>query len=191
MSGELVSKMIALSIVKFDKGTIRVKGRLFAMIPAETLLDMERRLSGMIGKGEAAQFIYECGRHQTKTGAKRYLEDKDMLSRLYQKLPVTGDASMEMGWEALKLAGWGDTRLSEFISKGEKAIATTKNSPIAETYLTVHGKSKEPVCNYLRGLMAGVAESVSGHPYSVVETRCRAMGMTPECVFEFKRLEAK
>ncbi len=191
MSVDLVSKMIALSILRFDKGNIRVKGRLFMMIPAETLLDMERRLSERTGKDEAAQFIYECGLHQTKTGSKRYLEDKDMLSRLYQKLPVTGDASMEMGWEALKLAGWGDTRLSEFIGKGEKAIATTKNSPIAETYLTTYGKSKGPVCHYLRGLLAGVAESVSGHAYSVVETKCRATGMAPECVFEFKRLKAK
>lgn len=183
--------MIALSIVKFDKGTVRVRGRLITMISTDTLLYMERHLSERIGERETEQFIYECGLHQTKIGAKRYLQKKGELSRLYQRVPVTGDASMEMGWEVLKLAGWGDTRLDEFIGKGEKAIARTKNSPTAEAYLVEYGKSDKPVCHYLRGLLAGVAESVSGHRYSAVETSCKAMGMTQECVFELKQLKSK
>jgi len=183
--------MIALSIVKFDKGTVRVRGRLVTMISTDTLLYMERHLSERIGNEEAAQFIYECGLHQTKTGAKRYLQEKGELSRLYQRVPVTGDASMEMGWEVLKLAGWGDTRLGEFIGKGEKAIANTKNSPTAEAYLAEYGKSDRPVCHYLRGLIAGVAESVSGQDYSAVETSCKATGISQECVFELKRIGKK
>ena len=76
---------------------------------------------------------------------------------------MTGDASMEMGWEVLKLAGWGDTRLDEFIGKGEKAIARTKNSPTAEAYLVEYGKSDKPVCHYLRGLLAEqVGQGVAG-----------------------------
>lgn len=159
------------------------------MIPTDILLEMEHRLSDKIGKDEAGQFIYDCGLHQTKTGAKRYLDNKGEIARLYQRLPVTGDAAMEMGWEVLKMAGWGDTRLTEFIGSGEKAIARTKNSPTAEAYLAKYGKSDRPVCHYLRGLLAGVAESVSGYDYSVVEKTCRATGMTPECVFELKRMK--
>ncbi|MCD6368894.1 MAG: hypothetical protein J7L38_03750 [Thermoproteales archaeon] len=45
------------------------------------------------------------------------------------------------------------------------------------------GVSKEPVCHFTRGLIAGILKAFFGKDFDVVETRCKAMGHE-ECVFK-------
>jgi len=48
------------------------------------------------------------------------------------------------------------------------------------------GPSKEPVCHFYAGIVAGYAGAISGEELHVRETACRAAG-APRCVFELTR----
>ncbi len=183
----MFSKLMALKILKYNEGNITIKDRPVVFMPVEILIFMQEHMEKINGKDEAKKFMIDAGKTQTKTGSKKYFLEKKDLARILSKVSMTGDPSLEMGREVLKFAGWGDLRIERFGKNKDQILVKTSNSPFAEEYLKKRGKSNQPVCHYLSGILLGVAESAYNAEYSVVEKNCRATGKSKMCIFEMKK----
>lgn len=182
----MLSKLLAMKVVKMENGTIDILDRVMVIMPVEVIIRMHEMLKEKIGEEEAQQFLYDAGKFQTSTGSMRYLAKKKELASSFKNVSATGDASIEMGREILKLTGMGDIRIKEVVNKGEKVVLGIENSPIALDHIKSRGKSSRPVCHYVRGVLAGVLEAYYQKKYISAETSCRATGLSKECVFEFR-----
>jgi len=182
----LISKMIALRILRFEGGSISIQGRNVVFMPTDVLVRMHAELEEA-GLVDPDQILFRLGRYQTETGSKRYLDARKDIARSMGSVSMTGDPALERGREVLKFTGWGDTRIESIQEGGRKITLRTIGSPIAKAYLDTRGKSGKPVCHYLRGLLLGVVESVHGPGYSVREVSCKACGTSDECIFELVR----
>lgn len=187
MSLDILQRMVTLKKVDFEDGIITIFGRTVAFMPIEVMLEMHEWVESEIGKEKADRFMFDVGKYQTKSGSIKYLATKEELRKIFTNLPETGDPSMEMGRETLKFAGWGDNKIVRIDSGGNKIVMKTVVSPIAKEYLKTRGKSKEPVCHYMRGIFAGVFEAVRGEKYDCKETSCAATGMSENCIFELTK----
>jgi predicted hydrocarbon binding protein len=181
LSTELMAKMLAMKVIKFENGTIDIKGRTVFFMPVDVMLKMQDMVAGAGGKEKSEEILFLAGKYQTLTGSPKYFREKNELKTMFRK----GDPAIEMGREVLKFAGWGDNRFEEITEDGGRVILKTVTSPIASEYLKSKGKSREPVCHYLRGVLAGVVESIFKDEYIARETSCRACGLSSECIFEF------
>ncbi len=183
---EFFKKMIFAKMVIFGSESINLLGRRVALIPIEVILKMEQDLAGKLGKKEAREFIYNWGKYQTETGSKRYLSNKKALSGMFQRLPATGNPSLELGRNVIRFCGWGDIKILTAKKMGNEMVLEVKKSPFALEYLEKKGKSKGPVCNYLAGIIAGVAKATYKKECVCTEKSCAATGIADSCLFELK-----
>ena len=134
--------------------------------------------------------MFEIGEGLTVESTKRYVSKKKELRPVFQKT-TTGDPSIEMGREVFKMSGMGDTRIIEVTKDSDKFVVETKNSPIAQERLKSKGKSQKPTCSFLMGMMSGVLMGSGQSGYDAREVKCKSMGISDECVFEFVRKKLK
>ncbi len=91
-----------------------------------------------------------------------------------------------MGRDVLAFIGVGDYVI-ERVDAQSNMVIRAASSPFADEYLRTRGRSAKPVCHYMRGVLAGVAETVFGAEYDVEEASCKATGMSKECIFKLTR----
>ncbi|MBU0531927.1 hypothetical protein KKE38_02245 [Candidatus Micrarchaeota archaeon] len=185
MSIDLLSKFIATKILRMENGNLTILDRSMIIIPVEVLIKHHENLVEKVGKEDADELLFEAGKFETVTGSVRYLKRREELRSVFPNVSKTGDPSIEMGRETLKFMGKGDILIKEVINKGEKIILSTENSPFALEYIKTRGKSNEPVCHYLMGVMCGVQEAYYNMKYKATELSCKATGKSHECIFEF------
>ena len=75
--------------------------------------------------------------------------------------------------------GWGHFRVLSCDIPRKKFSFSVKNSPFVGSY----GQSSNPVCHILRGVLAGLGESMFAEAMEAKESSCAAMG-NGECVFQ-------
>jgi|GEM_PF-2391340 len=187
LSYQTLLKLLAVKALRIKDGNIHIFDRCMVVLPAEMLIKFQEMIQEESGEKKAAELMYDAGTYQTLTGSTRYHEKKNQLRSMFKSLQKTGDPSMEMGREVLKMTGMGDTEIVEVTKGFDKIIVRTKNSPIATEYLKTRGKSKGPICHYLRGIMNGVIEGAGQEGYISKELECRATGKSEFCLFEFIR----
>ena len=180
-------KMMAMKVVRFEGGEISVYDRSMVLVPTETILEFHGILEKKVGRAEADALMREIGKGLTRHSTKRYMGKKKELRPVFQKL-TTGDPSIEMGREVFKMSGLGDIYIKEVTKDSGKFVVGTKNSPIAKEHLRTRGRSKEPTCSFLLGIIGGVLDSSKEAEFSASEVRCMATGLSDECIFEFRKL---
>ncbi len=77
------------------------------------------------------------------------------------------------------MIGWGQFRVKSCDINSKAFVFSVKNSPFVASY----GKSSSPVCHILRGVLAGLGESMFVEAMEAEESSCAAMG-SGECVFQ-------
>lgn len=188
MSYDKFAKMMAMGIIRIeDGGTISVFDRGMVIIATEMLIKFHELIEKDMGRAKADELLFEAGRYHLVTGSARFLARKEELRRMFPVVPLTGDPSLEMGRDAIAFLGLGDIRIKEITKDKSKVILSTRNSPVALEYLKTRGKSKGPVCHYIRGAMAGVLEAAYKKQYAAKEIACMATGLCDECIFELRR----
>jgi len=187
MTYDMFAKLLAIKALRMENGSISIFDRSMVIVPTEVLLKLRETIEKRLGSEEADRLMFETGEFQTSSGSVRYLAKKKDLRPFFQQLPMTGDPSIEMGREILKLTGMGDTTICEITKDFNKVVVSTRNSPLAHEYLKTRGKSKRPVCHYLLGIVSGVLGATGQKGYVAKEISCAATGLSDECIFEFKR----
>lgn len=184
-----ITKLVAMKELEMENGRIMLLGRSAIFIPAEMLLRLHDLISEEVGLEKADEILFRIGMEQTSGGTSKYMERKKEFATMFKRVSSTGDPGIEMGREMLKFIGVGDMVIKEITKK--RIIVSTQYSPFAHERLKSRGKSKRPVCHYLKGLLHGVIEGVGENKFTGNEISCAAMGLSKECVFEFKKSNPK
>ncbi len=158
-----------------DTRHILVGGMPHSLIGNGMAADLFAHLIRTIGPGMAGRFFYDSSKEYIcdlqsnliRLHGTTFTEEKllDNLSNLPFYLSTYGYGTGEVVIDA----------------ENKSLLVKMQNSFIAEE-LKDEGFDK-PVCYYLAGAIAGIAEACAGTEYSCIETKCIANG-DPHCEFE-------
>ncbi len=149
------------------------------IIPPQYHAEMQAELeclSGKAAKGMLYRVAFRSGRRAVEAlglAPPAGAPEAERAARLKRIEEVTAAAGHGLSSLAL-----GD------LGKREVTL-TMKHSLLA----TMHPPSKEPVCHYYEGFLAGFVSAVLRAPVEAVETECRAKG-DAQCVFRTKAAPA-
>jgi predicted hydrocarbon binding protein len=152
-----------LEALEFDgeRGALSFKGVRYLLIRPETLVEFQKGLEERLG-GEAQRLLYRAGFAGGELSTTKY---KDAFG--YSDDEIV-HFMMDMGGQI----GWGNFSLEEFSLEANRLIVTVTGSPFANAY----GRSTDPVCHMIRGVMAGMGHVLFGEDVAAVETHCLAKG---------------
>jgi hypothetical protein len=151
-----------------ETGSLHFNGVRYMIVRPETLCAVQRLAEEQFGAAGAA-VLFESGR----TGGRLSTEKYGQLFRLSNR--EAAFYMCEMGAQI----GWGKFSIETFNEEEQKIVVTVHHSPFAAAY----GPSDKPVCHFIRGVVAGIAESAFGHATEAAETSCLACGGM-HCTFE-------
>ena len=148
-------------------GEVRIDGRAFVLIERETLAEIQREIEAVLGRGVEGILV--------RAGYSRGAPFAVRLSSL-----VAGKTEAFLDGLRVFTARTGLCRIEDVRIEQERVTIRVRNSFLGISY----GKSKSPVCHYLRGLVLAAGETLLHRKaLECRETSCVAVG-GGACVFE-------
>ena len=169
--------MLMLKDVKETASWERNKGEFSVIeVPAiivsiETFVNLQKDAEKLLGFDGASVLLYETGK---KAGMR-------WINRFSKEWGLKDKKFLEAVQEFYAELGWGKFRVEE--NNEEDLIVKVENSFIARGY----GNSDVPICHFLRGYNAGLAEALKGKDIDAEEVKCAAKG-DEFCEFVMKRV---
>jgi predicted hydrocarbon binding protein len=151
-----------------EKGEIRIAGTDWILMSASTFRDLVKGTERMLGSGGVVIWL-EVGQHAGKEFAKALLMDEKEPEELQRLAEVF-----------FTQCGWGKIQTKMNLAKKE-AFVTIRNSATSRQI-----QSKEPVCHFIRGFIAGICDVIFNDSTECIETKCMAKG-DALCEFRVKR----
>jgi predicted hydrocarbon binding protein len=169
---DLVRKLMMARELKMEEGEIVLFGERIQMSPAQVFVNMFKGLKEP---------------ELSRVGYLQYAATKSAISEWFANVAKTKEIKREelLKWETnvWKTAGWGNIFFNATDFMKGRVSCRIENSPFAQTYIKIFGKSKIPVCHNLRGGLAGGCIAVTGmKDIEAVEKTCMAQG-SPHCEF--------
>lgn len=147
--------------LKFDEGSLRIFNQPVVMMPAATIVEMQKLIER--DQADGAQIIYNAA----KNAGVQY------VSTFKKQFPQPPEKLLETCLNLLSLGGSGKITVVKFDFAGKKAIFHVTGSPWA----ILRGKESFPVDSFLSGFFAGGCEEIfDARPMNVREITCQAMG---------------
>lgn len=164
MSSSVVGQLL------FDPttGSLTFNGVRYLLIRPETVMDLQKAVEPKLGEATEVCFA-EGGATGGRLSSARYSEVFGHTAEETVRFMAS------MGAEI----GWGRFELVELDLEGRRLVVEVHGSPFAEGY----GESDHPVCHLIRGVLAGVGETVFRGAVTARETGCVACG-DGACRFE-------
>lgn len=160
------------AVWKIDKGEFSVIEVPAVIMSIETLVNLQKNAEKILGYDGAAVLSYETGKRAGEVWIHRFSKEWGLEDQSFIKAIQKFYAEL----------GWGIFDLKENNTNG--LVIRVENSFIARGY----GISKVPVCHFLRGYNAGLAEVLKGKELDSEETKCMAKG-DKCCEFVMKSVE--
>lgn len=160
-----------LSELHYDdqNGSIVYKDVRYLLVRPETIVTFQKEVEAKIGE-TAVELMFAGGLAGGMLSAARFRE-------ISGENPVDLlDFMTRMGCQI----GWGKIKIIHFDPIKQRLDIEVVNSAYAEAY----GPSKQGVCHFIRGVFAGVAQTIFGIKVEARETKCRAMG-DETCHFKY------
>ncbi|TAL47627.1 hypothetical protein EPN87_02440, partial [archaeon] len=132
--GKFFDQLFLSRQLEFGEGTLKIFGQPVVMMPAYTLVEMQRFIEGNYKNG--ADIIYLAAK---KAGVKYVSTFKKQFS------PKSPENLLETCLNLLSLGGSGKITIIKFNFKEKSAVFHVTGSPWA----TLRGKEKSPVDNFL------------------------------------------
>lgn len=136
---------------------MEIRGIRYLMIQPATLVGFQKAAER--AGGDVASWLEEGGRAGGKNSSSRFQEVSDLRNAPFAQAYL--DMGKEIGWGTFNVTGFG----------ADNFEVAVDDSPFAEAY----GASKHPVCDFTRGVIAGLGETLFGKA-TCQEIECRAMG---------------
>ncbi len=134
----------------------------FFVVPNEFMRSIRNELESMVGSGTGKEFLFRsgfrCGERVARSLELNKYKMPDTIISLWAQL----------GFGRLKVIDMSVEHLELQCEESTEAIAI--------------GPSKDPVCDFTRGCLAGTISAIVGKDYYAIEKRCLATG-DPHCVF--------
>jgi predicted hydrocarbon binding protein len=156
-------KLLFARAIVFSRGAFKIFGIRGVMIPSKTFAMQHYMLLKKDAK--AKKVIVDVAKNQGETAVK-----------LARKLQRTSSEMANLMMQTVELMGLGEINLvNPDISTG-KAVFKVRNCVVATEYKENKWKAKEPVDYYLRGVIHGAVEELTGKKITCKETKCIARG---------------
>ena len=141
------------------------------IVSIETFVNFQKDAENILGFDGASVLLYETGKKAGMRWINRFRKEWDLKEKKF--IEAVQDFYAELGW-------------GKFIVEEDNKIGLiirVENSFIARGY----GNSDVPVCHFLRGYNAGLAEVLKGNVIDAEEVKCAAKG-DDCCEFLMKRM---
>ncbi len=142
------------------------------IVSIETFVNLQKDAEKILGIDGAAVLFYEAGK---KAGLR-------WISRFNREWNLKDKTFIEAVQNFYAELGWGRFSVEE--NNKNELVVRVGNSFTARGY----GNSEKPVCHFLRGYNAGIAEVLKGKGIDAEEVKCAAKG-DDCCEFVMKRME--
>lgn len=142
---------------------------------AEMQAELES-LSGKAAKGMLYRVAFRSGRRAVDAlglAAPAGASDSERIARV-QRLP-----------EITRASGHGNSEVAVLSLARREVTMSMEHSLLA----SLHAASREPVCHYYEGFLAGFVSAILGAPVEAVETACRSKG-DARCLFRTRAASA-
>ncbi|MGQ9507962.1 MAG: V4R domain-containing protein [Thermodesulfobacteriota bacterium] len=151
-----------------EKGGLYFNEVRYLLIRPEVLVTFQKEVEEELGE-KANIILFKSGFQGGMLSSKKF------QSLYHFSNMETIHFMLEMGSQI----GWGHFELERFDPVKRILSLKVYSSPFAETY----GRSTEPVCHFIRGVMAGLTSFVFQKEVNASEVECHAKG-DPSCKFE-------
>lgn len=141
------------------------------IVSIETFVSLQKDAETILGSDGASVLLYEAGK---KSGLR-------WINRFSKKWGLKDNKFIEAVQNFYAELGWGKFSVEE--DNKNELVVRIENSFIARGY----GNSEVPVCHFLRGYNAGLAEVLKGNEIDAEEVKCAAKG-DDCCEFVMKRM---
>ncbi len=155
-----------------NKGKFSVIEVPAVIISVETFVNFQKDSEKLLGFEGASVLLYETGK---KAGSR-------WINRFHNEWGLNDKEFIEAVRNFYAELGWGKFSVEE--NNKNEIVVMVVNSFIAQGY----GYSDTPVCHFLRGYNAGLAEVLKGNNIDAEETECAAKGDSC-CKFVMKRVD--
>jgi predicted hydrocarbon binding protein len=149
-------------------GDIRFNQVRYMLIRPETLIAIQKTMEEATGV-DAGNILFQGGLAGGRLSGRRFRKNFEQSEEDYLRFFAKMGTSI----------GWGHFRVLSCDIPRKKFSFSVKNSPFVGSY----GQSSNPVCHILRGVLAGLGESMFAEAMEAKESSCAAMG-NGECVFQ-------
>ena len=170
-----LAKYFATGNLQFKEGFIYLTDERLIFTGAKIFFQLQTAVEKEFGKQKGDYFIYklfkECGKIIPEN-----------VERAIKIQPTHSGFWME---DFATAAGWGKIKHIDFDDKNKKAIYEIETSP----FLTYVERSKHPVCNITRGLIAGTLSGIFNTEIEGVEKECGAVSGRNKCIMVFQTPE--
>lgn len=159
-------------------GVLQLYGQPCVIVRPEVIVNIQKQLELTIG-GSAKGIMYLAGERSSQEGVSpfRALSGEDVGALTLEMAKRMIDAS--------SLLGWGHAEIGTVDPEKGRFVLRIANSPMAIAY----GPSKKPVCHFLAGWAAGMAQVLVGGALLCEEVACKAQGRE-FCEFELRPMPA-
>lgn len=162
---ELLKKMLEGEGFKFERGRIVFHGMPHILLGSEYLKRFREVVELSVGKEMAKLTVYRVAKRDARAYAKK-ISKRHGVEKFLKKL-VRGHA----------LKGWGKL---DIIYKSEEGIFAFSSPNSLES--EVLKEKNEKVCDFQRGLLAGLFSGFFDKDFECEELKCRASG-EKKCIF--------
>ena len=142
------------------------------IVSIETFVSLQKDAETILGSDGASVLLYEAGK---KSGLR-------WINRFSRKWVLKDKKFIEAVQNFYAELGWGKFSVEE--NGKNELVVSIENSFIARGY----GNSEVPVCHFLRGYNAGLAEVLKGKDIDAEEVKCAARG-DDCCKFVMKNVD--
>jgi predicted hydrocarbon binding protein len=141
------------------------------IVSIETFVSLQKDAETILGSDGASVLLYEAGKKAGLRWINRFSKEWGLKDKKFIEAVQNFYAEL----------GWGKFSVEEDNKNG--LVVRVENSFIARGY----GYSDVPVCHFLRGYNAGLAEVLKGNEIDAEEVKCAAKG-DDCCEFVMKRM---
>jgi predicted hydrocarbon binding protein len=152
-----------------EKGGLFYKEVRYLLNRPETLIAFQKGIENELGD-RASNLLFQSGFQGGSLSSKRYRE----------VFKLSDEETIRFMTEMGPQIGWGRFELEAFDPRRKRLTIKVSSSPFAEAY----GPSSNPVCHFIRGVLAGMASVIYGREVEARESSCLAKG-DAFCLFDF------
>jgi len=145
---------------KRNKGEFSVIEVPAVIVSIETFVNLQKDAEKILGSDGASVLLYETGKKAGLRWINRFSKEWGLKDKKFIEAVQNFYAEL----------GWGKFSIEE--NNIDELVIRVENSFIARGY----GNSEVPVCHFLRGYNAGLAEVLKGKNIDAEEVRCVVKG---------------
>lgn len=155
-----------------DKGEITWQNERYILLLKNIVPGIKKELADVSGE-VARKLVYEAAYRDSKRAVNNYLSS--YIASLVKKLGVLNEKVVRRVIDMVAQQGFGYGKLVKF-DPPDEVIGVVENSFESQYYLENDIKAEKPVCDAMRGMIAGTASAILEKKTYSIETKCRALG---------------